>query len=557
MPQGANEDEQLRAVALQNMQSILAARQRAEDRLAESLALMRATLEASTDGILAVDGAGRITHFNENYAALWGLDRAVMLGELHLDVARRVAHKVRGGDRFLARLEEIYSTSPGETHDVLELADGGVIERFSRVQVLEGRAVGRVWTFRDVTEQRRAQESLAQLYESERAARAHAERMGAVKDEFLAMLSPELRTPVRALLGWTHVLRRQSVGEADLHNALDVIERNARVQTRLIDDLLDMSRITSGKLRLDVRPVDAASCVEAALETLRPAAEAKGVRVEKVLDSAAAPVSGDPQRLQQVMWNLLSNAIKFTPKGGKVQVLLERVNSHIEISVADTGAGIKAEFIDHVFERFRQADASTTRAHGGLGLGLSIVKSLVELHGGTVSAQSRGEGLGATFTVRLPLIVVHHPTGERIHPASSASAAPFVPADLSGISVLIVDDQPDARETLARVLAECGANVMHTASASDALRLIEEHRPHVLVTDIGMPGMDGYELLRRVRALPAARGGALPAVALTAFARSEDRTRALRAGFRAHIAKPVDASELVATLVSVTGRLDR
>jgi PAS domain S-box-containing protein len=403
----------------------------------------------------------------------------------------------------------------------------------------------------------RAADERKQLLESERAARAQAEQMSAMKDEFLATLSHELRTPLSAILGWSQVLRRGARGAADLHAGLEAIERNARVQTQLIEDLLDMSRITSGKLRLDIQSVDPVSFIEAAIDTVRPAAEAKQVRLEKLLDPAAGPVSGDPGRLQQVVWNLLSNAIKFTPKDGKVQVLLQRVNSHIEISVADTGIGIKPGFLRHVFERFRQADASTTREHGGLGLGLSIVKHLVEMHGGTVRADSKGEGCGATFTIALPVSVVHVGAGggARRHPtAPQALPLGIGTADLSGVSVLVVDDEPDARRLIERVLEDCGASVTTAAGALEALALFDRDRPAVLICDIGMPEVDGYELLRRVRARERSSGLSTPAIALTAFARSEDRTRVLRAGFRVHVAKPVEPSELIATVASVVGR---
>ena len=300
---------------------------------------------------------------------------------------------------------------------MLELADGRVFERFSGVQFVDGKNVGRVWSFRDITATRRAEDERRQLLESERFARAEAERASSTKDEFLATLSHELRTPLSAILGWAHILRSRRMSEAELHEGLKVIERNARMQTELIEDLLDMSRITSGKMRLDVQPVEPATFIEAALETVRPAAEAKGITLSKLLDPAAGPVMGDPNRLQQIVWNLLSNAIKFTGKDGRVQVLLERVSSHVEITVADTGIGIKPEFLPHVFDRFRQADSSATRTAKGLGLGLSIVKHLVELHGGSVHVTSPGEGHGATFSLQIPLTVVHRKAGaRRTHP---------------------------------------------------------------------------------------------------------------------------------------------
>ena len=381
--------------------------------------------------------------------------------------------------------------------------------------------------------------------------------MSAMKDEFLATLSHELRTPLSAILGWAQVLRRGSRDTAELQKGLETIERNARVQTQLIEDLLDMSRITSGKLRLDIQPVEPIPVVEAAMETVRPAADARGIILEKSLDAGAGPVSGDPSRLQQVIWNLLSNAIKFTAAGGKVKVGLQRRDAQIEITVADTGMGISPEFLPHVFDRFRQADASSTRTHGGLGLGLAIVKQLVELHGGSVAVASAGLGLGTTFTVRLPPAIPHRPVyyGARLNPQADGTSLPLdlKHADLTGVKVLIVDDEDDARELIARVLTDCDAQVVSAGTAEEALQLLQKENPHVLLTDIGMPGADGFELLRRVRAL-GPKFGKIPAIAVTAFARSEDRTRALRAGFVVHISKPLEPSELAATVASVAGR---
>ena len=421
--------------------------------------------------------------------------------------------------------------------------------------------VGRVWSFRDVTAHRRAQtaaraaaEERKQLLDSERAARAEAERASGVKDEFLANLSHELRTPLNAILGWAQVLRRRVEDESELRAGLEAIERNARAQAQLIEELLDMNRIASGKVHLDLRPVAPAAFIEAAIETLRPAAEAKGIRLEKRLDVAAGAVSGDAGRLQQVVWNLLSNAIKFTPRAGRVEILLERADGQIEISVADSGIGIKPEHFASIFERFRQAETSLAREHGGLGLGLAIVKQLVQLHGGTVRVSSAGEGRGATFVVRLPPIAAGAQTGSFPDAAPRIVPAAFKLSDLSGVKVLVVDDQADSRELVKRVLSECDAEVFAAGSAEEALRLVELEQPHVLLSDIGMPGVDGYELLRRVRALENARGRRIPAIALTAFARSEDRTQALRAGFLVHVSKPVEPSELVATVASVAGR---
>ena len=403
---------------------------------------------------------------------------------------------------------------------------------------------------------RKAADDRKTLLESERAARNAAERMSEMKGDFLATLSHELRTPLNAIVGWAQILRTRPADAEQLAKGLETIERNARVQAQLIEDLLDMSRITSGKLRLDIQRLHPHTVVEGAVETLRTAADAKGIRLEKIVDPSAGPISADPGRLQQVLWNLLSNAIKFAPRGGTVQVLLQRVNSHVELSVADTGCGVKPEFMPHLFERFRQGDNPTTRHHGGLGLGLSIVKSLVELHGGTVTAMSAGENHGTTVTVTLPLTVVYQDDDERVHPTSlPPEPSDFVSMELAGLTVLVVDDQPDARELILRVLEDCSARVLTAGSAEEAVPLVESGRPDVLITDIGMPGADGYELLRRVRELGPARGGRVPAIALTAFARSEDRTRALRAGFMVHVSKPVDPSELVATVAAVAGRV--
>jgi PAS domain S-box-containing protein len=399
----------------------------------------------------------------------------------------------------------------------------------------------------------------ARLYDRERVARTEAECQSRMKDEFLATLSHELRTPLNAILGWSQILAGGSRNAEDLAEGLRVIERNARAQNQIIADLLEMSRIIAGKVRLDVQRVPLTPVIEAAVDTVRHAAEAKGVRLQVVLDSHAGPVSGDPARLQQIFWNLLSNAVRHSHRGGRVQVLLERVNSHLEVSVIDEGEGIDASFISAVFDRFRQADSSTTRRHGGLGLGLSIVKQLVELHGGAVRAKSPGPGKGATFIVTLPLTPIHaepEPDVERRHPhaAPDRTVGDDACIKLGGVRVLVVDDEPDARALVKRLLEDCDAEVTTAGSAAEALEALRRDRPHVLLSDIGMPGEDGYSLIRRVRALAPAEGGDVPAVALTAYARSEDRTRALRAGFIGHVAKPVEPAELLATVAAVARR---
>lgn len=401
---------------------------------------------------------------------------------------------------------------------------------------------------------KRSAEERAHLLSAERAARSEVERVSLIKDEFLATLSHELRTPMNAVLGWAEILLARSKEDSDQRRGLETIARNARAQARLIEDLLDMNRIVSGKIRLDVQRMDLLQVVEAAVESARPSAESKGIRIRTVLDPQAGPISGDPNRIQQVVWNLLTNAVKFSPKDGAVDVLLERVDSHIEITVTDKGVGIATEFLPHVFERFRQADATTTRRFGGLGLGLSIVKQLVELHGGSVRAQSPGLDKGATFIVSLPLAVVRDQAG-REHPATSKGPAVAALATvLEGVSVLLVDDEPDAREMLRVVLNDAKATTAVASSAAEALALLRTRRFDVIVSDIGMPEKDGYELIREVRQMPEADGGKTPAIAVTAFARSEDRTRAMRSGYQVHIAKPIEPQELLATIGSLLGR---
>ncbi|MEO8628201.1 MAG: PAS domain S-box protein [Betaproteobacteria bacterium] len=395
-----------------------------------------------------------------------------------------------------------------------------------------------------------------ELLEAERSARIAAQRAARIKDEFLATLSHELRTPLNAILGWTQVLRKPGTAKpAEFARGMEVIERNARAQVQLIEDLLDLSRVMSGRIRLDIQRVLLGEIVQAAIDSVEPAANAKGVRLEKILDPHAGTVSGDPARIQQIVWNLLSNAVKFTPKGGKVQVLLERVNSYVEISVSDTGIGIPAAFLPHVFDRFSQKDSSASRTYGGLGLGLAISKQLVDVHGGTLRAASPGEGQGATFIIDLPLTIVHQEDDERdrVHPTHASAAVQSLLPTLDGVHILVVDDEPDSRELIHRVLLERGARVTLAASGAEALRLLAVSNPDVLLSDIGMPEMDGYQLLRRIRA-GEQQGRRLPAVALTAFARSEDRKRALLAGYQSHLAKPFDVAELVIVLAGLVGR---
>jgi signal transduction histidine kinase len=424
---------------------------------------------------------------------------------------------------------------------VLSLLFFGVVQSQSRARAeAEGVAAKLA-----VSEARRTE-----LLRLERDAREGAEAANRLKDEFLATLSHELRTPLNAILGWIYILRSGRLDAAASARAVETIERNARAQAQLVNDLLDVSRIISGKMLLDLRPTEVGPAIESAIQSVRPAAEAKGIALRTELGERAR-VIGDPQRLQQIVWNLASNAIKFTPKGGRVTVRTANADGRVEITVADTGPGIAPEFLPYIFERFRQADSSTSRSYGGLGLGLAIVRNLTELHGGTVRAASEGEGRGAMFTVALPLLAGDtRDSGERdAEPAARADGTP-----LMGIKVLIVDDDDDARELLRVMLREAGAELREAASAAEAIGLLDIWIPHVLLSDLAMPGEDGFELIRRVRGRAADRGGAVPAAALTARVRPEDRAKALEAGFQLHIGKPFEPGEVVGAVAVLAGR---
>ena len=524
---------------------------------------LSAIIESADDAIITKTLEGIITSWNNGAERIFGYTAEEVIGKPvtilipadHTDEEPAILARLRAGERI-----EHYET-------VRVRRDGTLVDislTVSPIRSPDGKIIGASKIARDITDRRRAEEERVRLLESERQARREAEEArvqaeGAsrLKDEFLATVSHELRTPLTAILGWAHMLRSGQINGDSAVQALETIERNARAQAQLIDDLLDVSRIITGKLRIDVRPVDPNSFIEAAVEAVRPAAAAKGVRVQRIMDTGVVSVAGDPVRLQQVVWNLLSNAIKFTPKGGRVQITLERVNSQVEIAVSDTGTGIAPEFLPHVFDRFRQADQRTTRQHGGMGLGLAIVRHLVELHGGTVKAESQGEGQGASFTVLLPVAPVYQSGGQpaRVHPAARDTLPTYeCPERLDGLKVLVVDDEPDTRELLKAGLGQCGAEVTVVSSVSEALAAMRDNLPDVLISDIGMPGEDGYDLIRRVRALPAASGGRVPAIALTAYARAEDRMQALRTGYQMHVPKPVEMAELVAVAASLIRR---
>ena len=510
---------------------------------------LSALIESADDAIISKTLEGIITSWNKGAERIFGYTADEVIGKPvtilippgQEDEEPAILARLRAGERI-----EHYET-------IRVRKDGTRIHislTVSPIKGPKGDIIGASKIARDITEQIQAHTELDAAYRQ-------AEESSRLKEEFLATISHELRTPLSAILGWARMLRLGQLSEENAAKALDTIERNARAQAQLIDDLLDVSRIVTGKLRMDVRPSDPSSFIDAAVDAVRPAAEAKGVRMQKVMDTGLISIPGDPVRLQQVIWNLLSNAIKFTPRGGRVQIRSERVNSHLEIVVSDTGQGISPDFLPHVFDRFRQADQKTSRQHGGMGLGLAIVRHLVELHGGNVSAASDGEGKGSTFIVRLPISPIYKvdATGARVHPA----ARDLLPANeaterLDGLRILVVDDEPDTRDLLKQGLENCGANVRLAASAAEAVDSIVAEIPDILISDIGMPGIDGYDLIRQIRGLPADAGGKIPAVALTAYTRVEDRLQALRAGYDMHVPKPVELAELVAVAASVVRR---
>jgi PAS domain S-box-containing protein len=646
--------------------------------LHRSLLILRATIEATADGILVTDREGRVLHFNERYLRMWGIDREAADVREHQQLLNLCSRYLVSPHQFLESTREIYITWPQDSYDLLELVDGRVFERISQIHYSDGQSIGRVWNVRDITARQHAEEIIKesderlcfmaevmpqkiftarpdgaldyfnqqwrdyaglspeqmqewgwinlvhpdeikeiatrwqqsvgtgepfqaecrfrqadgeyrwhltrarakrdskgkismwvgsstdidmikrgdeerrQLLDSERNARAEAERANQLKDEFLATLSHELRTPLNAILGWSQLILQGTMSKEHVQRGLEIIERNAHVQNKLIEDLLEMSSIISGKVRLDVQRLDLSGIAEAAVESVAPAAEAKGIQLRKRIDPEAGIVSGDNNRLQQIIWNLLSNAVKFTPKDGSIDVIVERVSSHLEVTIKDSGLGIKPEFMPHVFDRFRQADSSLTRNYGGLGLGLAIVKQLVGLHGGTVRAESEGEGKGASFIVTLPLAPIRDNKKDRRQPLAQPLPVESEHLMLTGVKVLVVDDEHDARGLIKEVLTQCEAIVVTAASAEEALEILMKHKPDVIVSDIGMPEKDGFQLIREVRRFPATQGGKTPAVALTGFAHSEDRTKAMLAGYQMHLSKPVQSHELIAAIANLT-----
>lgn len=530
-------------------------RTQVNERIRESEGRLRALVDTAVDGILTVDERGTVGSFNPAAQRMFGYEPSEIVGR---NVNQLIPGGIDDGGSVVSEHPHASnSATVGVAREVLgRRKDGSSFPLDLAVSELElGNRCLFTAIVRDITERKRAEEERERLLQSERAARSEAERASRLKDEFLATVSHELRTPLNAIYGWSQLLKRKQVKDEELLEGLEVIARNAKVQTQLVEDLLDMSRIVSGKLRLDIQSVDLTDVIDAAVRTILPAAQAKEIMLQKIIDPAAGLVSGDPNRLQQVIWNLLSNAVKFTSKGGSVQVLLERINSHVKLRVSDSGQGVAPEFLPHLFERFQQADATTTRRHGGLGLGLAIVKHLVELHGGTVGVSSAGLNQGTTFTICLPVRAALLLEAPEDVPRQFARPPAVRAVSLAGIRVLVVDDEVDAQRLVARILEEHGASVVTAGSVEEALAALRRQRPDVLLSDIGMPEVDGYSFLKRVRELPLEEGGAVQAVALTAFARSEDRTRALLEGFLMHLPKPVEPAELVTVVAKAAQRV--
>jgi PAS domain S-box-containing protein len=528
--------------------------------LRESEERFRSLSASSPVGIFLTDVEGRCTYTNPRFQTICGSSFEQSLGNGWL---QSVYPEDR--DRILADWSAWTLASREYFTEFRVRTPEGIIRqvqmRTSPMLSAYGELLGHVGTVEDITDRKQAEEARAQVIR-EQAARQEAEAANRMKDEFLATLSHELRTPLNSVLGWAGLLRTRKFDEATFTRALEIIERNAKSQAQLIEDILDVSRLIRGKLELNLRPLSLLRVIEAAIDSVRLTAESKGLELETELEESQELVCGDPYRLQQVVWNLLSNALKFTPQGGRVVVRVEHTSAYARIQVIDTGIGISQDFLPYVFDRFRQEDSTTTRSYGGLGLGLAIVRHLVELHDGRVHAESEGEGKGATFTVELPLQNRTEPEqncleqpefkqqSDRFKPERSTQSL----GNLSGVQVLIVDDEPDVRELLTTVLEERGATVTAVSSAVDALKALEQSNPDVLVSDIAMPFQDGYTLIRKIREIEAERGGTLPAVALTAYAREEDCKNAIASGFQIHMSKPVNTAQFLMAVANLSGR---
>jgi PAS domain S-box-containing protein len=534
---------------------IALSKHRMERKLKEREQWLTTVLKSIGDAVISSDINGKVTFMNFVAEALTGWKQEEVLGRDATEIFTIVNEQTR----FLI---ENPLTKVLQSGGVLALPEQAILIARNGTEIViddttsplkddKGNITGAVWVFRDITfakqQEKALRESEARVLATERQARADAEAANRIKDEFLAVLSHELRSPLNPILGWTKLLLSRKFDQAKTAKALETIERNAVLQSQLIEDLLDVSGILQGKLSLNPCPVDLAVTIKAATETVRLAAQAKSICLNTLLEPTVGQVSGDSSRLQQIVWNLLSNAVKFTPTGGRVDIRLESIGGQAMITVSDTGKGIKPEFLPYVFDYFRQADSTTTRTYGGLGLGLAIVRHLVELHGGTVKAESPGEGKGATFTVTLPLMKVVPAKGED---NISSDDSP----NLDGLRILVVDDEKDTLELIVFILEGCGASVRAASSAAEALEALTTWQPDILLSDIGMPQMDGYMLMRQIRAMPPEQGGEIPAIALTAYAGETDQRQVLKAGFQKHLTKPIDPADLAVVIASFTGR---
>ncbi len=524
---------------------------------AEAAARLAAIVDSSDDAIVSKTLEGIITSWNQSAERIFGYTAAEAVGqhitliipEDRLPEEKEVLARLVRGER-INHFETVRRTKDGRLIDISLTV--------SPVRNAAGRVIGASKVARDISDRRLRERERQELLEREQEARAEAEMVNRSRDQFLTTLSHELRTPLNAIYGWARMLDTGRLDEPVIRRATEAILRNATAQVQLIEDLFDVSRVITGNMRLEVRPLNVAMVIESALDTVRPAATTKGVQLELVVDPAAGAMMGDPARLQQVIWNLLMNAVKFTPRGGRVTVHLRRVDAQIEIVVSDTGEGIAPEHMPRLFQRFGQADSSSTRRHTGLGIGLALVRHLVDLHGGTVKAHSAGPGLGATFMVTLPLAAVLEPPA--VPPVSAVASVAgtdhLKPVSLRDLRVLVVDDDAEGLELAALILINAGAEVRTSRSAAEAMAILERWSVDVLVTDLAMPNEDGFTLLRRARGVTMLRGRRLPAVALTAFGRAEDRIRVLAAGFSLHLAKPVNPAELVLCVASLGGRTE-
>lgn len=541
------------------------ARRNAERRLLQQREWLRVALSSIGDAVIATDLNGAVNFINPTAEAITGYTMADVADRPLDQVFQIINEETRAPvESPFAAIKRTGQTVGLANHTMLIARDGREIpieDSGAPIKDHLGKTIGVIIVFHDVSERRRAEREREQLLKREQAARSEAEAANRLKDDFLATVSHELRTPLNAILGWASLINRGGLEDETIRTAAEVIERNAKGQAEIINDILDVSRIITGKLRIDPQAVELAPIIEAALDTVHPAAAAKAINLTVSLDRQAGAVLGDPDRLQQIVWNLLSNAIKFTPQEGWIEVRLARVASQVEIQVIDSGMGIDTQFLPYVFDRFRQADSSTTRAHGGLGLGLAIVRHLVELHGGTVAAESTGQGEGAVFTVRLPLADVREAPPrfaedslQNSNQAADSSEASTGQTDLRGLRVLVVDDDPDTCEILCLVLSQYGAEVYAAGSSKDALGAFREWKPNLLISDLGMPGEDGFAFIQKVRTLAPEEGGNIPAAALTAYAREEDRLRAHSAGYQIHIPKPVDPTKLATVVAGLAQR---